>query len=66
MNGQYFLGDLYPNYFPATTRKQTIPEPEEQKHYEGATKQAPEVIQGSGNIWISILIVLGVLFFLNL
>jgi hypothetical protein len=63
----FYIGDLYPNMASTTTRKQTLPEREEQRHYtEG--KATPEAVtpETTGTVWTGILILVGVLVLLNL
>lgn len=68
MQGSHFyIGDLYPNLYPGTTRKATIPEADEQKHYDGTGEAAPVAVAPSSrvNVWLGIIIMLGVLYLLN-
>ena len=55
-DAHFYLGDIYPNIFPATTRRQTIPDEEEQKHYEGAKGKVPEVMPSSSrySVWLGV------------
>lgn len=67
-NTHFFIGDLYPNLFPATTQKQSIPEASEQKHYEAAGgKNVPVVMDSSSrlNVWLGIGAVMLLLFILS-
>lgn len=66
-DSHFYLGDLYPNFYPATTRRQTIPEESEQELYEAAKGKAPEVMPGAVrlNVWFGIAALLVLMFFLS-
>lgn len=66
-SSQFFLGDLYPNFFPSSTRKQTIPEPSEQEHYEAGGGKVPEVVSATArnSVWVGLAVILALLFFLS-
>lgn len=61
----FFIGDLYPNMFPASTRKATIPEGGEQKHYTGNDNPVTVAPAARQNIWLGVGVVLLIVYLLN-
>lgn len=62
----YFFADLYPNLGVNTTRSNTVPEREEQKHYYESGENPVAVTAGvKQNIWLGLGALLLVLLFVN-
>lgn len=54
----YFLKDLYPDLAGIATFEQTIPERAEQACYEQTGQVAPAPAAKAGNVWISLIVIL--------
>jgi len=63
----YFAGDIYPGWGLSSTRGETLPEYEEQRHYEMQdTKPTVEVTaDAKKTLMVGALIIIGVLFILG-
>lgn len=62
----YSLKDLYPDLAGISTNEMTIPERAEQAAYEQTDELAPEAAPKAGNIWISLIVILVLLWIFNL
>lgn len=63
----YFFADLYPNLGVNTTRSNTVPEREEQKHYYESGENPVAVTAGvKQNIWVGLIALLIVLVMANI
>lgn len=58
--------DLYPNQVGLTQFEQTIPESTEQKLYEQVEETVPPVVAKAGNIWISLIVIVVLLWLFNI
>jgi len=62
----YSLKDIYPDLAGLNTAEQSIPERTEQASYEQTNKVAPAPATKAGNLWISLLIILALLWLFNI
>lgn len=62
----YSLKDLYPDLAGLNTAEQSIPERAEQAAYEQTDEVAPAPVPKAGNIWISLLVILALLWLFNM
>jgi hypothetical protein len=62
----YSLKDLYPDLAGLNTTEKSIPERAEQASYEQTDEVAPAPVPKAGNLWMSLLVILVLLWLFNI